>query len=737
MAIRRWRGRRADQAMARDTGQKGLWGGLLSPSRTGARRGDEQQLALQLLREYEQSGRGWFWATDADGRISYISQPIADQLKASVDALVGHSFQSLFVVDDDDQGSAERTLTLLMTGRKTFSELIVRTDAEVDTWLALTGRPKFSDSGHFEGFRGSGVDVTAARLKLRDSAKLANSDALTGLANRALMARRLDSALLALQGSRRSFALLMIDLDRFKAVNDTLGHQSGDDLLKQAAQRLRSVTTSDCEIGRLGGDEFQIIIPNIEDRGRLGEIARAVIEQVSEPYQVVGGRCTIGASVGIAVAPYDGDDAESIVRSADLALYAAKGGGRGQFRFYSADLHADAERRRRLEDDLRHALSRGEISLLYQPQVEAKSSKVTTLAARLHWDHPDIGEVPPDIFLPIAEKCELAGPLYDWAIQRACEDAVQWPGNVRVAVDVIPQQLRGSGFAQLVTQALARSELAPERLELELSESVFDVLERSIDDIFSGLKMLGVRLVVDEFGTGQSSLAHLRSAPVDKIKIGRVFTRDVATKASRDGPIVKGLVALAKAFRIETAADGIEAQDQLKVLTKLGVDHFQGDMFADALPFAEVLDAMASGGWVLEPGGPSRYRAERRTVLRKVGLVHDDFRYEATMRNLSRTGCMVEGLMEVPLGTHFAVDFGDGQLAVGVVRRAVGSMLGLEFEVPLVDDGAGGLVTRTRVSREALASIGLTSSGAFSINGATRAKFVQARESRRSAYGEG
>jgi hypothetical protein len=254
---------------------------------------------------------------------------------------------------------------------------------------------------------------------------------------------------------------------------------------------------------------------------------------------------------------------------------------------------------------------------------------------------------------------------------------------------------------------LAGSGLAPERLELELTESIFLGDSAATEQMFNALKMLGVRLALDDFGTGYSSLAYLQHAPFDKIKIDKAFIRGVTQDGSRNSAIIASIVSLATALGMDTTAEGIEAHDELDAMRRLGVRQIQGHIYAAAVRFDEVCAALQSGAWKIEPHGPSRYRQERRTVLRKVGLVHADHRYEATMRNLSRTGCMVEGLIDVPVGTSFVVDFGEGQLAVAVVRRTAGITQGLEFELPLVDDGAGGLCTRHRVSPYVLAQAGM------------------------------
>lgn len=676
-----------------------------------------------LLEDYEASELGWFWASDSEGRITYVSDWVGAVLGKEPQALAGEPLTSLFILErDEDDDPVERTLPLLLSSRKSFSDLQLRAAlADKEIWWSISGRPQFDAEGEFTGFRGNGTDVTAARRSQRDASRMAQYDALTGLANRHRMDKRLRATLSAYQASGRSCALLMMDLDRFKAVNDTLGHPAGDELLKQVASRLqRIVTEAGCEIGRLGGDEFQIMIPDLDDRGRLGEIARTIITMVSQPYQVEGSRCVIGASVGVAVFPFDGVNYEDLVRSADLALYAAKGGGRGQFRFYSRDLHSEAERRRQIEEELRGALNNDQLHVVYQPIIDTRTHRVVSLEALARWTHPELGEIPPSVFIPIAEEANLIGALGDWVLRRACQQAASWPAAIRIAVNVSAAQFGNAGFASVVAQALAHAELAPERLELEMTESVFLGDERLTKDMFAQLKMLGVRLALDDFGTGYSSLSYLQHAPFDKIKIDKTFIRGINDPGSRNRAIMASIVNLAEALNIETTAEGIEAQDELAAMQRLGVRQIQGYIYAVAVPAEDVAEALASGTWVIDPEGPSKYRPERRTVLRKVGLIHEDHRYEVMMRNLSRTGCMVEGLVDVPVGTPFVVDFGEGQLAVAVVRRSAGAAQGLEFEQQLVDDGAGGLCTRNRVSPYALAQAGLPlqplGSGQYPVN---------------------
>ncbi len=671
--------------------------------------GQELREAVLLLQDYEASGLGWFWASDGEGRITYVSNCVAELLGKERGALIGQPIQSLFILERDDDDPVERTLPLLLSVRKTFSDLQVRAAvASKEVWWSISGRPQFDGSGAFVGFRGNGTDITAVRQSHRDASRLAQYDSLTELANRHRMEKRLTVTLNAYQLAKRSCAVIMMDLDRFKAVNDTLGHPAGDELLKQVATRLRRIVTEPgCEIGRLGGDEFQIMLPDVDDRGRLGEIARNIITIISQPYDIAGSRCMIGASVGIAIAPYDGITAEEVVRAADLALYAAKGGGRGQFRFYSSDLQSEAERRRQIEEDLRDALATDQMHVVYQPIVATRTNKVVSLEALARWTHPELGEIPPSVFIPIAEEANLMGALSDWVMKRACAEAASWPEGVNLAVNVAASQFVNAGFASAVAQALAHAQLRPERLELELTESVLMGDAQATAEMFTQLKILGVRLVLDDFGTGYSALGYLQNAPFDKIKIDRTFIRGVTEEGNRNAAIIAAIVNLATALNMETTAEGIEAQDELAAMQRLGVHQIQGFIYAMAVSAEDVSEALQSGEWVIEPYGPSKYRPERRTVLRKVGLIHEDHRYEVMMRNLSRAGCLVEGLLDVPLGTPFVVDFGEGQLAVAVVRRSSGAIQGLEFEQQLVDDGAGGLCTRNRISPYDLAQAGM------------------------------
>ncbi len=664
---------------------------------------------LQLLDQFEDSGLGWFWATDSDGRLIYISKSAAAQLGKEPGELEGSALSGLFILDrDEDAEKAERPLAFLLSARQSITELPVRVAVEGrEVWWAISAKPQLDGAGEFLGYRGSAKDITAVRESQRDASRMAQYDSLTGLANRHRMSKRLDAILVAYKAAKRSCALMMLDLDRFKAVNDTLGHPAGDELLKQVAQRLERIIGTQGEIGRLGGDEFQVIIPDLDDRGKLGELADRVIQMVSQPYSIEGARAIIGTSVGIAIAPYDGIDRDELISSADLALYAAKGGGRGQFRFYSNNLKDAAKERRLIEEDLRDALVNEQLRLVYQPLVSPLDNVVRGFEALMRWDHPERGAISPAVFIPIAEETNLIIELGEWALRTACADAAKWPLEQRLAVNVSPIQFANESLPNVVKAALNRSGLAPARLELEITESIFMGDREATDRMFKALKKIGVRMALDDFGTGFSSLGYLRHAPFDKIKIDKSFVRGSTDEETGNAAIVTAIASLARALKMECTAEGVEAMDELELVRKQDIDTVQGFIYGQGRTQAEVLEMSAAVPITIDPHGPSKQRPERRTVYRKIGLIHEDHRYEVTMRNLSRTGAMVKGLLDIPLGTQFVVDFGEGQLVVGTVRRSEEDSQGLEFEVPLISDGADGWCTRQRISPYVLASAGM------------------------------
>ena len=700
---------------------KGLTGGISEqpgdadrPDAIAVIKAGDAKRRLEVLDDFEKAGIGWLWATDADGRLIYISENAVEKLDWPIDALLAQPLVKLFETDPDNPGErSDRPLKFQLSAHNRIVDLTVRFALDKNlsecrqNWWSISGHPKFDENGAFQGYRGSAKDITVEYERKLEDSRLAEFDSLTGLANRHRLNKRLEAILSSYKAAKRSCALMMLDLDRFKHVNDTLGHPAGDELLRQVAQRLKRIVGDRGEIGRLGGDEFQIILPDLDDRGKLGEMADKIIQSISQPYPIDDKHAIIGTSVGIAIAPYDGVEKEDLVHSSDLALYAAKNGGRGQFRFYSADLKDEAEERRLLEADLREALKNDLLELHYQPVVRTDDNMVVGFEALMRWEHPDRGFVGPNLFIPIAEESDLINQLGEWALRRACRDAMEWPQSVRVAVNVSAVQFASSSLIGIVSDALHTSGLAPDRLELELTESVFMGDSEATEGTFKQLKDIGVRLALDDFGTGYSSLSYLRSAPFDKLKVDRSFVDSCTRKNQNSAKIIAAILGLSDALGMETTVEGVEAFDQLDLVRSKGARYIQGWIYSRALKQQIVIERMQAGDFRIEPDGPDQYRPDRRSVFRRIGVIHDDHRYECIMRDLSANGARFDGLLGVPVGTGLVLDLGGGQLVICKVSRSHDAVVGVEFDTPLVNDGAGGLCTRHRVSPYALAEAGM------------------------------
>ncbi|MGB3797825.1 MAG: EAL domain-containing protein, partial [Alteraurantiacibacter sp.] len=498
-----------------------------------------------ILTDYEETGQGWFWEIDRRSLLTYISPPVAQALRVKPRSLIGQPLTHLFDLADTGEES-ERALLFHLSARSSFSELSVRAAIrDEERWWSVSGRPLYDPFGNFTGFRGSGVDLTERKRSQDNATRLARYDSLTGLANRYQMSQALEKILSAPQRSNRTCAVFLLDLDRFKQVNDTMGHPAGDALLQQVAQRIERAVGNLGQVGRIGGDEFQVIIPARIDRNTLAELGRDIINSISQPYSIDGQRVIIGVSTGIAIAPDDGDASDDIIRNADLALYAAKDGGRGRYHFYSEDLHANAEARSQMEVDLRDALANGELEMFYQPIISTATETITGFEALMRWHHPDKGWISPRRFIESAEDTGLIQQLGEWALRQACEQLANWPKEILVAVNVSPLQFANPQFPGIVANAIAQSGVDASQLELEITETVFLQDDAGTDAIFNSLKNLGVRLALDDFGTGYSSLGYLKKAPFDKIKIDQSFVRGITEECGRNGAIIASITSLA------------------------------------------------------------------------------------------------------------------------------------------------------------------------------------------------
>ena len=660
-----------------------LAGKRQEPSRR-EREAAQGRMATLLVAEFEAHSNGWFWQTDAEGRITYLTAKVAAELDVPDAPAIGAPLTALFRMDSASP-ETERTLAFHLSSRTGFSNYSVRpaSVAKLDRWWSISGRPVTDARGNFAGFVGSGSDLTERRRADAEITRLALFDGLTGLANRQRLRLSLDQTL-GQSGNTsrdRSTALFLLDLDRFKAVNDTLGHQTGDALLKQVAQRLLRTIGEAGLVGRLGGDEFQVILPTMADREKLGDLARRVIIDLSQPYSIDGSAISIGCSVGVAVAPDDGEDSETLVRNADLALYAAKGDGRGIHRFFRGELLVGAQSRKQLEDDLRQALVGNQFYLAYQPVVSTRSERIVGYEALLRWEHPTRGLVSPAEFVPVAEDCGLIEAIGEWVLRTACIEAAGWPEDIRVAVNVSPIQFANPALPALVTSALAKSGIAPHRLELEITEGVFVDETAATEQMFKTLKGCGVRLALDDFGTGYSSLGYLKKAPFDKIKIDQSFVKGAAIAGNRNAAIIKAIVTLADTLGMETTAEGVEIHDEIALIRELGCSHIQGYVYGKPARAADVLAQLAAGGGMATATGYRISRSPRTTMLRKARISSGDVTGEVRIRNISSTGAMIDGI-DVEAGSgeiDVLIELLEDQMFPAKLRWAADGKAGLEF----------------------------------------------------------
>lgn len=436
-------------------------------------------------------------------------------------------------------------------------------------------------------------DITERRKAEAQIAYMARHDALTNLPNRTMFRTEIQDALMRTERGE-NVAVLCLDLDYFKGVNDTLGHPVGDALLCAVADRLRGCLRESDLVARLGGDEFALIQVGADQPNSSTMLAQRIIDQLSAPYDIGGHQIVIGASVGIAIAPADGNDPDQIIKNADMALYRAKADGRGRCRFFEADMDAKMQARRTLEIDLRRALVKSEFELHYQPLVNISSNEITGFEALVRWHHPEHGLVSPADFIPLAEEIGLIVPLGEWVLNRACLDAASWPSPIRVAVNLSPNQFKNPDLVHSVFRALASSRLSPQQLELEITETVLLNDSETTLTTLHQLRNMGVRISMDDFGTGYSSLSYLRSFPFDKIKIDQSFVRDLATRDD-SAVIVRAVTAIGNSLGISTTAEGVEDISQLERLKEEGCTEVQGFYVGRPLPIRETMELMQGG----------------------------------------------------------------------------------------------------------------------------------------------
>jgi diguanylate cyclase (GGDEF)-like protein len=430
-------------------------------------------------------------------------------------------------------------------------------------------------------------DVTERHTAEQHIAYMAHHDALTGLPNRVLFLQTMEEGLVDVADGAEPMALFCLDLDHFKGVNDTLGHPVGDRLLRMVSERLTVAVGGAGTLARLGGDEFAILLRNTS-QSAAQRLARRLVKLMGEPFVIDGHTINTGLSLGIAMAPTDSTTADHLMTCADLALYRAKADGRAMYRFFEADMSARIQARRELELDLRQALANGEFHLVYQPQVRAEDLALSGFEALVRWNHPVRGNVPPSEFIPIAEETGLIHSIGEWVLQAACDEAARWPAPIKIAVNLSPLQFKARGLAATVVSALAASGLSPRRLELEITEAVLLQNDEATIAILHDLRALGIRISMDDFGIGYSSLSYLRSFPFDKIKIDRSFIADI-DRNTDNAAIIRAMANLGASLGIDTTAEGVETEEQLAMIRQYGCTEIQGYLISIPLPARDAL----------------------------------------------------------------------------------------------------------------------------------------------------
>jgi diguanylate cyclase (GGDEF)-like protein/PAS domain S-box-containing protein len=451
-------------------------------------------------------------------------------------------------------------------------------------WVDTVITPQLGPDGRPIAYMAIRVDITARKLVEAQLCHAARHDELTELANRTVLQERMNEALADVRLHRGTLTTLMMDLDGFKHINDSLGHTVGDRLLKELARRLKSSLRDNEMVARLGGDEFAIIQScTANQHEEAVSLAARVLDIVAEPFNLDGHEVTIGTSIGIALAPMNGRETGELLKKADLALYRVKSEGRNGFSFFDDELSRNATARLRLVNDIRVALSRQEFELHYQPVIDARTRRPCAMEALVRWRHPTAGLISPDRFIPLAEETGLMQPLGQWIIETACAEAATWPAHIKVAVNLSAAQFRTGGLFSTISHALEASGLAPERLELEITESLLLQNMASNIAVIRQLKDKGIAIALDDFGTGYASLSYLMMFPFDKIKIDKSFTQGLAIRPDCTA-VVDSILTLARGLAIEVTAEGVETPQQFELLRAAGVDQIQGYLFGRPCP---------------------------------------------------------------------------------------------------------------------------------------------------------
>jgi diguanylate cyclase (GGDEF)-like protein/PAS domain S-box-containing protein len=569
---------------------------------------DGHKRAAELLRHSEARFRDvasassdWLWETDASGRFTYLSDRYAKVLGEGAATRLGRPAAG-------EDGHADwHELEAAIAARRPFRDFRYRVRAAdgQELHLKISGIPVVDDAGRFLGYRGTGTDITSEVKAQAEARFLAYHDPLTGLPNRVLVRERLEQDLARARRTGETVAVLCLDLDRFKEVNDLYGHSTGDALLQAVADRLRANLRASDTAARLGGDEFALLLPGMESAEAAAHVADRLVERLSEPYEGNAFDAFVGTSIGIAIFPTDALDPEDLMRCADMALYRAKTEGRGRSCLFAPEMDERLQARRQLELELKGAIARkDELFLHFQPQFDLQARQLVGFEALVRWRHPQRGFVSPGDFIPLAEETGLIVPLGAWVLRRACRDAVRWPSRLSVSVNLSAAQFKQRDLAEMIATVLEETGLEPGRLELEITETVLLQDTEATLKVLGRLKAMGVRIAMDDFGKGYSSLGYLRRFAFDKIKIDRSFVDELGRRADA-GAVVDAALSLGRNLNMTATAEGVETGAQLERLREMGCEQVQGFFCGRPMTAEAVLEALADrsvgcslGGWV-------------------------------------------------------------------------------------------------------------------------------------------
>jgi len=557
---------------------------------------DALRRSEERFRSLVELSSDWYWEKDAEFRFTkFDGKGVTDGRYDPQRAVIGkRPWELPGVVLESADWQQHRARLLRHEPFRDF-EYSYRDQAGKQYHLSVNGEPVFDELGTFTGYRGTSRDVTARKQAEERIQYLATHDGLTGLPNRTMFSQLLNLALETARRYRRKFAVLFIDLDRFKVINDSLGHEAGDTLLQETATRLKKVLRSSDIVARLGGDEFVVLLQEVKGAEQVAAAARKILSAVIKPMQILGQECRVTASIGVSMFPADAADEQSLMKNADIAMYLAKEEGKNNFQFYSKGLKTQSLEKLALETNLRRALERNEFSLHYQAKLDLGSGAIAGVEALLRWTSRELGALAPAQFIPLAEETGLIVPIGRWVLRTACAQGVAWQRQglrpMRIAVNLSPRQFADPDLLTDIAAALRETGMPPELLELEITEGmVMHNPERAIA-LLTAIKQMGLRLAIDDFGTGYSSLAQLKRFPIDTLKVDRSFIREIP-KDAEDRAITEAIIAMGKSLSLTVVAEGVETEEQQAFLREHACDQMQGYYFSKPIApgeFAELL----------------------------------------------------------------------------------------------------------------------------------------------------